>query len=319
MPSLTVPIPFLTMNAEDRSTGRIRGVADVSGVDARMTRNQKLALAGSLTLLVVLGLFAAYLLGSSSGGSSGGGSTPGSSAPSSTPSEPPPSSQPPAPVTVDSLDLSSGPSANGGWGTDVSLVFAGGVEGPRMTVTPGTGPGEYDVTFDRQVTLHQSMIDEVDADTSRLLMRLNWDQTTQELQIFQIAFIDNITKTVTATAGGKATVEFVRTPLPPTKHDCIEIDKPVPYTALFGLSKVTGFAELFEAGPMTVVARVPGKGQTTVKVKTASSSREPFSANLELPLLDAPAEGYVAAYDNSAKDGSPICLVKIPVYMSPGG
>ena len=30
-----------------------------------MTRNQKLALAGSLTLLVVLGLFAAYLLGSS--------------------------------------------------------------------------------------------------------------------------------------------------------------------------------------------------------------------------------------------------------------
>jgi hypothetical protein len=284
-----------------------------------MTRNQKLALAGSLTLLVVLGLFAAFLLGTSSGDPSAGGSTPSSSAPSSAPSEPPPSSQPLAPVTVDSVDLSSGLSSDSGWGTDVSLVFVGGVEGPQMTVAQGAGAGEYDVTFDRKVVLDQSLIDGVDADASRLLMRLNWDPTTQELEIFQAAFTANITKTVVATAGGKATVEFVRTPLPATKHDCIEIDKPVPYTALFGLSKVTGFAELFEAGPMTVVARVPGKGQKTIKVKTAASAREPFSADLELPLLDAPAEGYVAAFDKSAKDGSPICLVKIPVYMSPGG
>jgi hypothetical protein len=283
-----------------------------------MTRNQKLALAGSLTLLVVLGLFAAYLLGTSSGDSSAGGSTPTSSAPSA-PSEGPPSSQPLAPVTVDSVDLSSGPGTNGGWGTDVSLVFAGGVEGPQMTVAQGAGAGEYDVTFDRKVVIDQSLIDGVDADASRLLMRLNWDPAAKELQIYQAAFIANITKTVVGTAGGKATVEFLRSPLPATKHDCIEIDKPVPYTALFGLSKVTGFAELFEAGPMTVVARVPGKGQKVIKVKTASSAREPFSADLELPLLDAPAEGYVAAYDNSAKDGSPICLVKIPVYISPGG
>ena len=84
-----------------------------------MTRNQKLALAGSLTLLVVLGLFAAYLLGTGSGDSSAGGSTPGASTPSSAPSEGPPSSQPLAPVTADSVDLSSGPGSNGGWGTDV--------------------------------------------------------------------------------------------------------------------------------------------------------------------------------------------------------
>jgi Immunoglobulin-like domain of bacterial spore germination len=293
-----------------------------------MTRNQKLALAGSLTLLVVLGLFAAYLLGTSSGDSTAGSSTPGSSTPSSGPTSGPPSSQPPAPVTVDSIKLFSGPSTNGGWGTDVALVFGGGVDSgpgnasqqPQMTITPGNGEGEYDVTFDREVTIHQSAIDRVDAQASRLLMRLNWDPALHELQIYQSAFTANITKTVVGTAGGIATtVEFVRTPLPATTHDCIEIDKPVPYTALFGLSKVTGFAELFEAGPMTVVARVPGKGQKTIKVKTAASTRQPFSADLELPLLDAPAEGYVAAYDNSAKDGSPICLVKIPVYMSPGG
>jgi hypothetical protein len=284
-----------------------------------MTRNQKLALAGSLTLLVVLGLFAAYLLGSTNSDSTAGSSTPGSSTPSSAPSSGPPSSQPPAPVSVDGIELSSGPSSNGGWGTDVSLVFAGGVEGPQMTIAQGNGQGEYDVTFDRDVTIHQSMIDQVDAQASRLLMRLNWDPALHEFQIYQSAFTANITKTVVDTAGGKATIEFVRTPLPATTHDCIEIDKPVPYTALFGLSKVTGFAELFEAGPMTVVARVPGKGQKTIKVKTAASTRQPFSADLELPLLDAPAEGYVAAYDNSAKDGSPICLVKIPVYMSPGG
>jgi hypothetical protein len=283
-----------------------------------MTRNQKLALAGSLTLLVVLGLFAAYLLGTSSD-STAGSSTPGSSLPSSAPSSGPPSSQPPAPVSVDGIELSSGPRSNGGWGTDVSLVFAGGVEGPQMTIAQGNGQGEYDVTFDRDVTIHQSMIDQVDAQATRLLMRLNWDPALHEFQIYQSAFTANITKTVVGTAGGKATITFVRTPLPATTHDCIEIDKPVPYTALFGLSKVTGFAELFEAGPMTVVARVPGKGQTTIKVKTAASTRQPFSADLELPLLDAPAEGYVAAYDNSAKDGSPICLVKIPVYMSPGG
>src|SRR5260221_2148026 len=108
------------MNAGDRSTSRIRGLAAVSGVDARMTRNQKLALAGSLTLLIVLGLFAAYLLGTSSGDSSAGGSTPTSSAPSA--SGGPPTSQPLAPVTVDTLDLSSGPGSNGGWGADVSPV-----------------------------------------------------------------------------------------------------------------------------------------------------------------------------------------------------
>src|SRR5438552_1662476 len=229
------------MNAGDRSTGRIRRVAAVSGVDARMTRNQKLALAGSLTLLVVLGLFAAYLLGTSSGDSSAAGSSPGASTPPSAPSEGPPSSQPLAPVTVDSVDLSSGPGSNGGWGTDVSLVFVGGVEGPQMTVTQGAGAGEYDVSFDRKVIIDQSLIDGVGADASRLLMRLNWDPATQELQIFQAAFVANITKTVVDTAGGKATVEFVRTPLPATKHDCIQITKPVPYTALFGLSKVTGF------------------------------------------------------------------------------
>jgi hypothetical protein len=284
-----------------------------------MTRHQKLALAASLTLLVVLGLFAAFLLGSSSGdsgaGSSNGGST---TTPSGAGSGPPPT-QPLPPVSVDAIEATSGPVSGGGWGTDLSLVFAGGGEGPRMTVVHGNGEGEYDVTFDRDVTIHQSMIDDVDADASRLLMRLDWDPATHQLQIFQSAFVSNITRTVATTGGGKATVEFVRSPQPPTSHDCIEIDKPAPYTALFGLTKVTGFADLFEAGPMTVVARVPGKGQKTIKVKTAASGRQPFSATLELPLLDAPAEGYVAAYDNSAKDGSPICVVKIPVYMSPGG
>jgi hypothetical protein len=307
------------MNAADGSTGRIHPFAAVSGVDALVTRNQRLALAGSLTLLVVLGLFAAYLLGTSSGDPAAGTSAPGSSTTSSTPTSGPPSSQPLPPLTADSIELSSGPSSNGGWGTDVSLVFTGGVEGPKMTIAHGNGQGEYDVTFDREVTIHQSLIDQVDAQASRLLMRLNWDPALHEFQIYQSAFIGNIGKTSVDTGGGKATIEFVRTPLPPTKHDCIQIDKPAPYTALFGLSKVTGFADLFEAGPMTVVARVPGKGQHTTKVKTAASGRQPFSADLELPLLDAPAEGYIAAYDNSAKDGSPICLVKIPVYMSPGG
>jgi hypothetical protein len=284
-----------------------------------MTRNQRLALAGSLTLLVVLGLFAAYLLGTSSGDSSAGTTTPGSSTPSSNPTSGPPSSRPLLPLAADNIEFSSGPGSNGGWATDVTLVFTGGVDGPQMTIARGNGQGEYDVTFDREVTIDKSLIDPLEAQASLFLMRLNWDPATHEFQIYQSAFIGNISKTSVHTGGGQAKIEFVRTPLPPTKHDCIQIDKPAPYTALFGLSKVTGFADLFEAGPMTVVARVPGKGQHTIKVKTAAAGRLPFSADLELPLLDAPAEGYVAAYDSSAKDGSPICLVKIPVYMSPGG
>ena len=71
---------------------------------------------------------------------------------------------------------------------------------------------------------------------------------------------------------------------------------------------------------MTVVARVPGQGQKQTKVRTSTGdSMVPFSGQIELPLLDRPAEGYVAAYDHSAKDGSPICNVKVPVYMDPGG
>jgi hypothetical protein len=281
-----------------------------------MTRNQKLALTGSLTLLVVLGLFAAYLLGTSSGSSSAGSSTPGSTTPSSGPTSGPTSSQP-GPATLSTVELSSGPTSHG-WASDVTLVFSGGAA-PQMTIVHGNGEGEYDVTFDRDVTIPAQAISAVEADAARLLMQLNWDPALHQLQITQSAFISNVTDTVVGTDGGRATIEFVRTPLPATTHDCIEIDTPVPYTALFGVSKVTGFAELFEAGPMTVIARVPGKGQKAIKVKTAASTRQPFSSDLELPLLDAPAEGYVAAYDNSAKDGSPICLVKIPVYMSPGG
>ncbi len=307
------------MTAADGSTGRNRAAAAVCGVDALVTRNQRLALAGSLTLLVVLGLFAAYLLGTSSGGGAVGTPSPGSRSTASNPTSGPPSSQPPPALVADSIQLSSGPSSNGGWGTEVALVFTGGVEGPKMTIAQGNGQGEYDVTFDREVIIHHSLIAQVSAQASRLLMRLNWDVATHEFQIYQSAFIGNISKTLVDTGGGQAKIEFVRTPLPPTKHDCIQIDKPVPYTALFGLSQVTGFADLFEAGPMTVVARVPGKGQHTTKVKTAAAGRQPFSADLVLPLLAAPAEGYVAAYEPSAKDGSPSCLVKIPVYLSPGG
>jgi hypothetical protein len=273
-----------------------------------MTRNQKLALAGSLTLLVVLGLFAAYLLGTSSGDSTAASSTPGSSTPSSAPSSGPPSSQPPAPVTLAGIAPHSGPTASG-WETDLALAFGGGVDAPGMTIAHGNGEGEYDVTFDGDVTVPRSVINQVDAEASRLLMQVQWDPATHELQIFQTAYLTQITSATADSSGGAGTITFLRRPVPATSHDCIEIDKPVPYTALFGLSKVTGFAELFEAGPMTVIARVPGKGLKTIKVKTAESTRQPFSAALELPLLDAPAEGYVAAYANSAKDGSLICLV----------
>ena len=54
-------------------------------------------------------------------------------------------------------------------------------------------------------------------------------------------------------------------------------------------------------------------------MKTASSALEPYSKDVNLPLLDAPEEGYISAFEPSAKDGSPTCEVNVPVYMSPGG
>jgi hypothetical protein len=273
-----------------------------------VSRAQKIALGVAAVVLVALGLTLAFLAGENSGGDE--------SATSGTTSAPPTSDQPP--VTLGSIEVAGGAASGGGWGSGVTLVFTGS-EAAKPTVKPGSAAGEYDVTFDRPVTIAQSQLDAVGTDADQLLMHLGWDATSQTLTITATAWTSAISRTDTGVDGAQSSVTLVRTPTPKLTNNCITVSEPAPYTKLNGITTVSGKAQLFEAGPMKILARVPNKGTTSTNVKTASSALEPFTKDASLPLLDAPAEGYIAAYEPSAKDGSPTCQVNVPVYMSPGG
>ncbi len=272
-----------------------------------MSRAQKISLGVAAVVLIVLGLAFAYLAGRSSGGdesaSSGGSSAASSDLP---------------PLTLGSVEVSGGASNGGGWGSGVTLVFTGG-EAAKPTVAKGSATGEYDVTFDRPVTIAQSQLAAVGTDADQLLMKLSWDATSQTLTITATAWASAISRTDAGTDGAQASIVLVRTPAPKLTNNCISVSAPAPYTQLKGITPVSGKAQLFEAGPMTILARAPGKGTTSTRVKTASSALEPYSKDVNLPLLDAPEEGYISAFEPSAKDGSPTCEVDVPVYMSPGG
>ena len=275
-----------------------------------MSRAQKIALALSGGLLLVLG---AALAVSLAGGDGDSAAPPGSSLPS--PSSAPSSA--PEPVRVRFIELATGASNGGGWGTSITFVFEGD-SAPRPAAVKAGG-GSWQVTFDQPVVIPPQALRKVADDFDRLLLKPDWDESGQVLSLGVEAFAGEVSRSVTGSDVNRATVELVRTPSPVISNDCIQIDDPPPFTKLYGLTTVSGEAELFEAGPMTVVARAPGAGQTSQKVKTSQGSvRVPFQTEISLPLLDAPSEGYIAAFDHSAKDGSPICTVKVPVYMSPG-
>jgi hypothetical protein len=271
-----------------------------------VSRAQKISLGVAAAVLIALGLVFAYLAGGSNGGGSAATSESGSAASSS------------APVTVSAIELTSGASDGGGWGSGVTLVFAGG-QAARPTVAKGGAAGAYDVTFDRPVVLSQTLIDNTATAADQQLMQLAWDPSSRTLTITATAWASAISRTDAGIEGADATVALVRTPTPKLTNKCISVAKPDPYTKLNGITTVSGKAQLFEAGPMTILARAPGKGTTSTRVKTASSALEPYSKDVNLPLLDAPEEGYISAFEPSAKDGSPTCEVDVPVYMSPGG
>lgn len=298
------------MGLADGSTGRTGPVAVVfRGV----SRAQKIALIVVACVLVALGFVVAFKLGSDS--NDGSGSSAGSS--SSVPSTPAssPASSPSGPlVSLVHLGFSNGPISGGRWGTGIALTFTGAR--PPQISAAGQNAGVYDFTFDQPVSVAPSVIAQANVDGDPILLKLGWDDGSQTLSVTVEAY----TQGTMAIGADGASLQFVRTPAPATQHDCIQIDQPVPFTKLYGITTVSGKAQLFEAGPMTVVAAVPGAGQKQVKVKTSTGdAMVPFTTQVELPLLDQPAEGTISAYDLSAKDGSKICTVTIPVYMSPGG
>ncbi len=283
-----------------------------------MTRAQKIAVGLSAALVAAL-LVVLVMTRKDNTSATPPGSAPASQPGSSDGGQSTPTSQPKQPATISQVVISAGVDNGGGWGTNVTLVAAAGSPPPKATIRPGASPGQYAVTFDRPVRISPAVIQSTGTSADKVLIRLTWTPSAQTLTLTATAFTSNIARTATADGSGRTVLELVRTPTPILSNDCIAVDEPAPYSKLYGITRVSGTAQLFEAGPMTIVARVPGKGQTTTKLKTSSSSRVPFSKDVNLPLLSAPSEGYIAAYDNSAKDGSEICTVKIPVYMSPGG
>jgi hypothetical protein len=272
-----------------------------------VSRAQKISIGVAAAVLIALGLVLAFLAGRSGGeDSAAAGSAPSSVASSA------------APVTVSGMGVTSGAGDDGGWASGVTLVFAGG-QAAKPTVAKGDATGAYDVTFDRPVVFSQTVIDGTATAADQQLMHLAWDPSTQTLTITATAWASAIARTDAGTDGADASVALIRTPTPKLTNGCISVAKPAPYTKLNGITTVSGKAQLFEAGPMTILARAPGKGTTSTRVKTASSALEPYSKDVNLPLLDAPAEGYISAFEPSAKDGSPTCEVDVPVYLSPGG
>jgi hypothetical protein len=154
----------------------------------------------------------------------------------------------------------------------------------------------------------------------RLLLDMRWDPSAAVLHVHVVAFAGQLSDVVASTDGDRTTIELVRTPAPTVSSDCIAIEDPPPFSRLTATAPVSGTATLFEGGPMTLVARVPGQGQAQTTERTAvGGQEEPFTAHLPLPDLAEPAEGYIAAFEPSAKDGSPTCTVKVPVYFDPGG
>ena len=278
-----------------------------------MTRTQKLALAGSGSLLAVLLLVTAYVFATSTSTTAGGtsfGSSAGSSA--STPT----SSTSPAPVALQRVAFQSGPDPAHGWDTGVTLVVQGSTA-PRSTLHPGSSKGSYTLTFSRAVSVDPQVLSAANRAGAPFLVALSWSAAARALTVSATAFTGNITP-VSATFRNRSTLRMVRQPTPRISNRCLALSKPRPYTALTGVTVAKGTADVFEGGPFTIAARVPGEGEAITKVKVLSGLVR-FAAPYTLPTLPGPAEGVVAAWDTSAKDGRAICLVSVPVYFTHGG
>jgi hypothetical protein len=279
-----------------------------------VTRSQKLALAGSGTLLAVLLAVAAYVFATRTS-SSADGTGPGSS-PTSSASTPTSSTSPPPPAALHAVSFSNGPDPTRGWDTSVTLTFAG-TTAPRPTLHPGNAAGSYTLTFSRPVTVAPGLLGPANQRGVHYLTHLSWNTGVKALTVRETAFTSGITPAV-ATAGNRARLRLVRTPTPTTSNGCLALTQPRPFTALTGISVAKGMANVFEGGPFRLAARVPGEGETLTMVKVQSGPVT-FTAPYPLPKLPGPAEGLVAAWDVSAKDGSTICLVSVPVYFTHGG
>jgi Immunoglobulin-like domain of bacterial spore germination len=274
-----------------------------------MTRAQRIALAAAVAVLACVGLAAAFVLGRNSGsGSSNGTVPPSTSAPgsSSTPSAPPPK-----PATAVRAAFGGAP-VPGGWRTRFALTFDRRPSGFTVTST-STG---FRVSFTSPVTVPAGVLTAAGADATRYLMHPSWNAAARVLTVRTPFMNDLIAGTVHGVVGDTLFLDDIR-PAVSTTNGCLTVSEPAPYTGIFGIFTARGTESAFE-GQFTMVVRGGGTQRKQV-VHAAGGGPAPFSAQLTPPLEPQPVAGLVVAYELSAKDGQPTCIVKIPVWLSPGG
>ncbi len=281
-----------------------------------MTTAQKIAVALAGGLFVVLGVVAAFLVGR---GSSSGSPAPAGSAstvgPSSSTGAGGPSSQasPPPPVTATAVAYGGAP-VPGGWRTRLAVTFDG--PAPKITVSPRTTPGSYRLTFAGKVTLPKKVLRSQFVGAGTYLMSPTWAPAENALDVEVTGRTEDITDTASGGVGNTAYFDVIR-PAVRTSHDCLKLGQPAPYTGLYGITTAQGYESAFE-GVFTIVVRGGGR-QTKKVVHAPGKANSFFRTDIQPPLEDHPVAGTVVAYQLSAKDGSPECVLQIPVWLSPGG
>jgi hypothetical protein len=273
-----------------------------------MTRAQRIALAAAVAVLVSVGLAAAYVLGRTSGsGISSGISRPSSSSSSG----PTTSTLPPTPMTLTHAAFGGAPAPNG-WRTRLALTF----DRPPTGFTVSSGRNGFRVIFESPVSVPDAVIAAAGAEATRYLMHPSWNTATHVLTVRTPFMNDLISDTVHGVVGNTLYLDDIRPPVS-TSNGCLTVTDPPPYTGIFGIFTARGTESAFE-GQFTMVVRGGGT-QTKHEVHATGGGPAPFSAQLTPPLESQPVAGLVVAYELSPKDGQPTCIVKIPVWLSPGG
>lgn len=272
-----------------------------------MTRAQRIALAGAVAVFVAVGLVAAYAFGRHTGS----GISSGISQSTTTTSSGSSATTQAAPITATRAAFGGAPVANG-WRTRFALTFDRVPSGFTVASTPAG----FRVTFESPVTIPASVLAAADADTTKYLMHPTWDAANHVLTVRTPFMNDLISQTVHGVVGNTLFLDDIR-PAVGTSNGCLSVSVPAPYTGIFGLFTARGTESAFE-GQFTMVVRGGGT-QTKQVVHAAGGGPAPFSVQLTPPLESQPVAGLVVAYELSAKDGQPTCIVKIPIWLSPGG
>jgi Immunoglobulin-like domain of bacterial spore germination len=263
-------------------------------------------------IFAVAGLAAAFLLGRSSGSGGSSQTSSSTSRPSTgTSSSGTTTTAAPQPITATAAAFGGAP-VTGGWRTRFALTFDHRPAGFSVS----SSPSGFRVAFVGSVTVPPAVLSAVSERAAQYLMQPRWNPATRVLTVSTPFMGDLITSTAHGVAGTTLYLDDIRPPVR-TVNGCLQVTDPPPYTGIYGVFTARGIESAFE-GVFTMIVRGGGT-QSRQIVHAAGGGPAPFSATLTPPLESQPVAGLLVAYELSPKDGQPTCILKIPVWLSPGG